>query len=399
MVYRSVVPVIFIALGAILLFVAQSLAAETTGASAVVHQAPAIRIVAAERRELVEYLHVNGTVLAREEAIVSTDLNGLTVISLEADQGDRVEKGAVLATLDRTPLDVQAAQIAASKAQAEAGVAQAKSQIADAEIAVRQALETLERVQALKNKGHATQAQLDGAVNSHDSTKARLNTAHMALTASQAQVGVIAAQMRDIDVKLAKTTIKAPASGLVLARNVTLGGVVSAQSGALFRIAIDNELELAADVAETALPGLSEGMPVDVKVAGSETAVGGTIRLIAPEVDRKTRLGLIRIELPEDSQIRVGNFASGKIEISRRNSIAVPASAIIYRSKKSFVQRVSDGLVSTVAVELGARADGFVEVITGLRAGDEVVHRAGTFVSDGDRVLPIREDKTGAVSQ
>ena len=396
---RSIVPMFLIAFGALLIFAAQSLAADAAKPAAVEQPAPAIRVVAAEHRQLVEYLHVNGTVLAREEAIVSTDLNGLTVITLQSERGDRVIKGQVLATLDRTPLEVQAAQIAANKAQAEAGVAQARSQIADAEIAVRQALETLERVQALKDRGHATQAQLDGAVNAHDSAKARLNTAHMALKSAEAQVGVVDAQMRDIEVKLAKTEIKAPAAGLVLARNATLGGVVSAQSGALFRIAIDNDLELAADVAETSLPRLTGGLSVDVVVAGAKLPLSGEIRMIAPEVDQRTRLGRIHIKLPENHNVRVGNFASGKVEITRSEGVAVPASALVYRGADAFLQKVENGIVSTVAVTLGARADGYVQVTDGIKVGDEVVHRAGTFVADGDRVQAVREQQTGAVGQ
>lgn len=396
---RSIVPVILIAVGAFLVFVAQSLAADKPAAAAIEQPAPAIRVVAVERRELVEYLHVNGTVLAREEANVSTDLNGLTVLELKADRGDLVKKGAVLALLDRTPLEVQAAQIAANRAQAEAGVAQAASQITDAEVAVRQAFETWDRIQALKSKGHATQAQLDNAVNAHDSAKARLNTAKMALRSAEAQIGVVDAQMHDIEVKLAKTTIKAPTDGLVLARNATLGGVVSAQSGALFRIAIGNDLELAADVAETALPRLIDGQRVAVQIAGANKQVDGVIRMIAPEVDQRTRLGRIRIKLPAHRNVRVGNFATGKIEISRVDGLTVPASAIVYRGSKAFVQRVSDGVVSTVAVELGSRADGFVEVKNGVDVGDEVVHRAGTFVADGDRVKAIREEQTGAIVQ
>ncbi len=396
---RSFVPVIFITIGVLLLFAGQSMAAEE-GAKPVVKQpAPAIRVVAAQKRELVERLHVNGTVLAREEAVVSTDLNGLTVMTLNADRGDTIKKGATLATLDRTPLEMQAAQLEASKIQAEASVAQAQSQIADAEIAVRQAEETLQRIEVLKEKGHATAAQLDNAVNARDSARARLNSAHMAQKSAKAQVGVVLAQKRDVEIKLAKTVIKAPAGGLVLARNVTLGGVVSAQSGALFRIAIANELELAADVAETALPALAEGMRADVTVAGNNASVGGTIRLIAPEIDRRSRLGTIRISLPAAGNARVGNFASAGIEISRREGVSVPASAIIYRGNEAFVQHVENGLVSTTPVSLGARADGFVEVTQGIGIGDEVVHRAGTFVADGDRVSPVRDQMTGAITK
>ena len=96
-------------------------------------------MVAAERRELVETLSVNGTIVARDEAAAGTDLNGMIVTALNADIGDIVKKGDVLAVLDRSMLDTQLAQMQATRAQAEASVAQMEAQIADARIGVKQA--------------------------------------------------------------------------------------------------------------------------------------------------------------------------------------------------------------------------------------------------------------------
>ena len=396
---RSIVPAVLIAIGVCLLAVAQSMAQERAQVEEVGQSAPAIRVTTAATRELVEELTVNGTVLPKEEALVSTDLNGLTILSIEADQADQVAKGQVLARLDRVPLELQAAQIAANRAQAEAGIAQARSQIADAEVAVRQANETLQRTRKLSDKGVVSKAQLDNAVNAYDSAKARLNSAKMMLTSAEAQLGVIDAQARDVAVKLGKTEIKAPAAGLVLARNTTLGSVVSASAGPLFRIAIDGQLELAAELAETALPRVAVGMTVAVSVAGSRELLDGRIRLIEPEVDQRTRLGTIRMSLPENPNVRVGNFATGEIEVERRTGVAVPASAIIYKGADAFVQLVRQGVVSTVPVTLGVRSGGYVEIVDGLSEGDEVIHRAGTFVADGDRITPIRDEVIGAVSQ
>lgn len=361
--------------------------------------APAIRVVAAEKRELVETIAVTGTVLPRQEAAVGVDLTGLIVMRLNADLGDRVEKGDVLAVLDRSALDTQLAQMEATKAQAMANVAQADAQIADAEVGVRQAEEALARAEALQAKGVATQAQLDNAVNALDSARARKVSAERAKAAAEAQVGVIDAQNKNVLLQLAKTQVKAPASGLVLERSATLGAVVGAGAGPLFRIAIDAEFELAAEVSETDLPRLKPGMVVQVTAAGSPDPIEGRIRLIAPEVDRDTRLGRIRIALPADEAVRAGNFARGDIEVLRREGIAVPVSAVIYRDRAAFLQKVEGGVVATIPVRLGARADGYVEVVEGLAEGDEVVSRAGTFVADGDRITPVRAEETGALAQ
>jgi HlyD family secretion protein len=111
------------------------------------------------------------------------------------------------------------------------------------------------------------------------------------------------------------------------------------------------------------------------------------------------RMGTIRIAIGEDGVVRAGNFARGQIETLRREGVAVPASALIYRGTDGFLQKVADGRIATVPVELGARAEGWVEVREGIAAGDEVVSRAGTFVADGDMVTPVRGEETGALRQ
>jgi HlyD family secretion protein len=151
---------------------AEPLARAEAPAAAVQQTSPAIRVVAVEKRELVETLDVSGSVTPRQEAAVGVDVAGLIVRELNADKGDRVKKGDVLARLDRMALETQLAQVDASKAQAEAAIAQAKAQVSDAEIGVRQAAEALERARTLQLKGVSTQAQLDNAVNAFDSASA-----------------------------------------------------------------------------------------------------------------------------------------------------------------------------------------------------------------------------------
>jgi HlyD family secretion protein len=377
-------------------FAPASFAASETE-SAVVQTPPSIRVTTAERREIVEKLTVTGTILPRDEAVAGTDLNGLTVTALNADEGDMVKKGDVLAVLDRSTLDTQLAQMLASRAQAEANIAQMSAQIGDAEVGVSQAKDALDRAKALQTKGVATEAQLDNARHAFDSANAKLVSAQKALAASEAQLAVIDAQKENVLLQIEKTEVRAPADGLVLARDATLGGVVSAGSGPLFRIAVNGEFELEATVAETALPKLSTGMKAEIRLAGSNEAIDGKIRRISPEVDQQSRLGSIRIALDAGSEARAGSFARGEVETLRSDAVAVPASAVIFRGEKAFLQAVSDGKVATVPVTLGARADGFVAVVSGIAEGQEIVSRAGTFVADGDLVTPVRGEETGAI--
>lgn len=383
------------------LFATHALAeTDSTGPSEHNQKPPAIRVIQAGMSELVQTLAVNGSVVARQEAEIGSDLSGLIVVGVFADQGDTVKKGDVLARLERTSLEQQMAQNQAQRAQAEATISQMAAQVVDTEVAVRQALENLVRAKKLQKKGFAARSQYDNAINARDSAQAKLETARRALVASQAQIGLIDAQKRDIELKLAKSEVKAPADGLILARNAALGELITQQTGALFRMAIGSKFELSAEVAETSLPKLTEGMAVSVSLAGLTSPLEGKIRLISPEIDARTRMGKVRISLPKDRNVRSGNYASGTIEILRRTGIAVPASAVVYRGADAFLQTVENGIVATKPVTVGIRARGQVEVTNGVGDGDVIVERAGTFVTDGDRVTPITSDTiTGVVSR
>lgn len=385
-------------LGALAFAEPVALAEAVATATEAPQSAPAIRVAAVTRHELIETLDVTGSIVPRQEAAVGVDVAGLIVRELNADKGDVVKKGDVLALLDRTALETQLVQLDASKAQAEAAIAQAKAQVSGAEVGVRQATETLDRARALQQKGVAAQSQLDNAVNGLDSAQAQLDSAAKAVASAEAQLGVIGAQRRDVEERLAKTEVRAPADGLVLARNATLGGIVSASGGPLFRIAMNGELELAATVSETSLAKLRTGMPVKVNVAGVDP-LDAQIRFIDPEIDARTRLGTVRIRLPAHDSVRSGNFARGTIETLRREGLAVPASALLYKGAEAFVQKVVDGTIRTTPVTAGARAGAEVEVTGGLAEGDDVVSRAGTFVTDGDKVTPVRDIATGAVAK
>ncbi|MGH6859130.1 MAG: efflux RND transporter periplasmic adaptor subunit [Phyllobacterium sp.] len=386
-----------LALGLSLPITASGLAEDNAAKPAAV--SPLIGVVTAGKGEMVATLTVTGTVVPRQEVAVGTDVAGLLVLELNADQGDVVKQGDVLARLDKSSLEIQLAQIEAQRAQADASIAQSEAQIVDAEIAVRQALEALDRARSLSTKGFASKAEFDNATNAHDSANAKLNTARHALAATQTQLQLVAAQKRDVLLKLEKADVKAPASGVVLSRNALLGSIVSVNAGPLFRIARDRDFELAGNVPEADLPLLEPNMPVSVRVAGMKDPVKGHVRLISPEIAASSRLGAVKISLDRNAAIRPGNFARAVIELARRDSVSVPLSAIVYSGSSTLVQVVKNGVVESRPVQIGIRDGHSAEVLGGLAEGEEIVARAGTFVADGDHVTPVRttDEATGAV--
>jgi HlyD family secretion protein len=374
-------------------------AAETPVTKAVeAPKPPAITVVVAQKRELIERLPVTGSVSARQEVAVGADVSGLLVTELNADIGDVVKEGDILARLDTAALQTQMAQFDAQEAKNAASKAQTEAEIVDAEIGVRQAQENFDRAKKLAKSGVAASASLDTSRNALDSARAKLNTAQQGLMAVDAQSKLIAAQKTEVALRIAKADVRAPSDGLVLARSAQLGAVVSGAGGPLFRLAWTGKFEVVADVPEISLSRIKQDAPTAFTITGLDEPLAGKVRLIGPEIMAATRLGKVYLTLPEDARIRPGAFARGEIELVRRNAVSVPSSAMLYRDREAYLQVVKDGVVESRTVKTGARAGGFVEVSEGLSEGEEVVQRAGTFIANGDHVTAIRADEaTGAV--
>lgn len=351
---------------------------------------PAVTVTTAKTTEIVQSVIVSGSLVARDEVMVSPEIDGLQIVALLAEEGDRVASGQVLARLSRISLDVQKAQNDAQIARAEAVIAQANAQIVEAQANLVAAENNFERTRQLRSSGNVTTEIFDQRDAAARAAAAKLNASRQALAIASADLALAKAQGRDIEVKLARTQIRAPAAGVISRRNARLGATAAmASAEPLFRIIADGAIELEAEVAEVELPGLRPGQRVSVLQAGATVALEGSIRLISPEVDKASRLGRLRVALKGDQPVSVGAFARGVIETGRKMAVTLPLSAISYARTGPTVQSVRDGKVTTKQVELGLAGAGRAEIVAGIVDGETVVARAGTFVRDGDLITPV----------
>ena len=351
---------------------------------------PSVTVTPVIREEIAHQIPLSGTLVAREEALVFARLAGQDITAIEAEAGDHVEAGDVLARLEDGTLTAQVAQAEANLAAARAGVAQAEAQQASAAAQAEQADLALDRTQTLSESGDAAKATLDQAQAASDQGQAAVAAAAAAAEAARASVIQSEASLRIARVNLGWATITAPVAGRVLERNARVGALAGG-ADPLFRIAADDEIELEAMVIETDLAAMSVGDPARVMVAGlAERA--GQVRLIPPEIDAATRLGRVRIALGDDADLRVGSFASAVVVVDRRTALTVPAGAVLGRDDGDVVQTVVDGVVATRAVTAGLLSGGRREIRDGLSEGDSVVTRAGAFLREGDRVNAVVSD-------
>jgi len=352
-------------------------------------QPPTVTVVAARRGDIAETSIVTGTLVPREEVLVNAEIDGLAVVEILVEEGDRVEKGQVMARLSRDTVDVAVAQANAQVSRAGAAIAQAEAQISQAQATLDQAVSALDRTERLQRTGTASVETLETRQMSADVARAQLEAARESLAAAEADKQLAEAQKREQLVRLGRTEIKAPTAGIVSRRTARVGAVVASAGDPLFRIIEAGDVELEANVAETTLARLAVGQPATIVRAGRDQPFAGTVRLIPTEIDPETRLGRVRIAAASGEGMTIGAFAYATVETARANGILVPLSAILYGGKQAEVQVVVDAVVETRPVKVGLVSGDEAEVIEGISEGDEVVRVSGTFLRGGDRVNPV----------
>jgi HlyD family secretion protein len=350
---------------------------------------PSVSIATAASGTLAETILLTGTLVARDEVMVGAEIDGLAITELLAEEGDKVTRGQVLARLSRDMLDAQFAQNAAALSRALAAIAQARNQIAEAEATARQADAAFARARSLEERGNTTAETLEQREAASLVARARVSVAEDALRLAQADKEMAEAQRQEIQVRLARTEIKAPAAGTISRRDARLGALVSSVAEPLFRIIGAGTIEVEADVPEISLARLRVGQKALVRPAGMREPVSARVRLVSPEVNRTSRLGRVRLWVDRVPGLAVGAFARGTVEVDRRDGTLVPLSAVLYRLDGAIVQVVRDGVVETRSVTLGLKADAKAEIRKGIDPGEQVIAISGTFVRDGDRVTPV----------
>ena len=179
----------------------------------------------------------------------------------------------------------------------------------------------------------------------------------------------------------APLSLRAPAAGLVTEVRTIVGAPASPQAGPMFRIAVNNELELEAEVPAVHMLKLNPGATVRISRDNASDLVG-RVRLVSPQIDRSTQLGRVRISMSGNSTLKVGMFARANIDAKRSCGVAVPRTAIDHLT----VQVVKGNTVETRTVRTGLVSDTSIEILEGLDVGEIVVADAGSSLHDGDRI-------------
>lgn len=339
-------------------------ATKTPQAAAGAGQVPSVSVVVPGQTQVARTITASGPLAAKRDQPVGIPGQGGRVVRVLVDAGSWVRAGQVLAIVDRSVQAQQAAQLAAQVQAARANAALAQS--------------NYERAVALKGRGFVSQAEIDSKKASRDAAYAQVRVAQATLAAQRAEIG--------------RLNVVAPASGLILARSVEVGQVVSPGSGALFRLAEGGQMEMRAQLSQQDLAFVHAGMTASVTPVGSQSSVQGTVWQVAPVIDPQSRLGEVRIAIPYVPAIRPGGFAEASITSGTTAAPLLPQSAVLSDDKGNYVYIVNAKKeVERRNIQIGTVNDNGVTIASGLSGNESVVVSAGPFLSPGQKVNPKRE--------
>ncbi|HTV74458.1 MAG TPA: efflux RND transporter periplasmic adaptor subunit [Candidatus Acidoferrales bacterium] len=384
--------------------------------SACARQAPqqvpplSVDAAAAQRRDIVTYVSLDGQVAPLEQSTLAFQQNG-TITSISVNVGDRVRAGQILARIDGSVLRAQAAQ-ASAQAMQQSASAQGSQVGLPVQIETNQATLETDRA-ALRNaklvydqdtdlykSGYVSQAQLESARAAYVQAEQTYNTALIGLRnnivseqnvkAAVAGAQAAAANAKTLDTQVAQTVLYAPYDGVITQR-LQDPGSYAGPSAPVLAISRVDQLWININVPDTDLPYVRPGSPVSFTTS---SLPGRTFRATIATVNAVPTSGtlsyLARIEMQNPSDVlRGGMLVTATLpREAHRNTIVVPRSAVAQTENGYAVYVVgADNKAVEVPVRLGIQTDLLSEVISPkVQPGTKVITTRPDTLKDGSTV-------------
>ncbi|MDX2100557.1 MAG: efflux RND transporter periplasmic adaptor subunit [Leptolyngbyaceae cyanobacterium bins.59] len=397
-------------------------------------------MVPAQVKDLTVRIETSGTVTPFQTVNVSPKIAG-RIASLYVEQGDRVQRGQVLARMESEELDAQKAQVEASIAQAQARlarlqngtrseeIAQAGSTVAQAESQVQQAQSRLllasqrvQRNQSLYTEGAISRDRLDEVINEERNARANLEQAQARvqelrqrqtqlvngarpeeILEAQAQIAEARGRLQQIVAQLENAIIRAPFAGIIAQKYATEGAFVSpavsassvSSATSTSIVALANGLEVLAEVPEVNIGQIKPGQLVEIRAdAYPDKTFKGKVRLIAPAAVKEQNVTSFQIRVAlttGKNELRSGmNVDATFLGQQIPDTVVVPITAIVTQDGETGVLipgEKNEPLFKPVLI--GTTTGRETQVLEGLEPGQRVF----TELPEGQRLDKIRRVK------
>jgi membrane fusion protein (multidrug efflux system) len=311
--------------------------------------APQVTLAPVRNERVSQKLEALGNARANESVDVSSKTSNV-VMAIKFRDGERVQRGQVLVQLD--------------DAQTRADVAAAQATLTDSESQFNRSRELMQ-TQALSKSSYE---QLEATLKAN---RARLQSAQA---------------------RLEDTVIRAPFSGRVGLRRVSVGTLIS-PGDVITTLDDTSVIKLDFSVPENFLSSLREGLTVRATApAFPGRSFTGKVASIDSRVDMTTRSVIVRALLAnDDGALKPGMFLNVSLANDERDALVIPEEALTPEAEKQYVYVVADGRASRREVRIGGRRPGTVEVLSGLKAGERVIVEGTQKVRDGAAVRGVEQ--------
>ncbi len=303
-----------------------------------------VSVARVELRPMERTLQVVGTLAARDEAAIAAQVAG-QIEKMSVDLGDRVTTGQELALIDTASYE-------ALVRQSEANLTRAKASAANAE-------QTLKRIQDLQQEKILSASELDQAVADAKRTQSEVKSAEAADAIARLNLG--------------RSRVRAPFDGAVAQRLVAAGNYV-AVGDPIIRLVKMDPLRLRLDVPERESSAVQPDQDVRLTVDGDTNTYTGRLARIAPAIRQTDRMLQVEADVPNPGTLRAGLFARAQIIVTKNEeALSIPTNALITFAGLEKVVVLQDGKAAEKTVTTGRRSADWIEITSGLKAGETIV--------------------------
>ena len=360
-----------------------------------------VRVVEATEERVPSTVIVTGALAAEDQVVVGTKVPG-RLAEIVVDMGTRVKRGQVVARLDAGDyrLRVEQAEAALQQARARLGLAvtgtdervdpEQTSIVRQARAVLEEARLTRERSVKLLEQDLIARAQFDTA---EANLKVAEGRYHDALEEVRNRQALLAQRRSELELarqQLADTVMVSTIDGAVAVKQASIGEYLAAGAPVATVVQL-HPLRLRVNVPEREAVDVRTGQAVRLTVEGDAAVYHGRVARLSPIVQEQNRTLSVEAEVPnERAALRPGAFARAEILTGASQPvIRVPVSALVVFAGLEKVLVVRQGKIAELRVQTGRRTGETVEIVGGLRPGEQVVLQPGNLVA-GQAVVVAR---------